>query len=320
MFYTLLFLLAHFTMEFNNYVEIDIKLENPDLIQLFMVTKDSIPKWTEKQSKWKEIKKAGKYQLVRWDIPADLVYERFRIDLSTFNNHEIEIRRIKIHVNGKNIVLYGQSIFNWFAPNPYVKVIQCHNDFILLKSVGISNKASPSIEFLNNHIIIDTVFNSKLEIQINSRNQSVLSVSIEDEGGIIKGRAHCVTPGDNEIIIPFNLESKPIRLSIKPSIAQNNVIEIKRIKLKYKKNYTEWIGEEVVRSFHLSLFQPADLLTNKLITRNSRFATSQLTIENFEFAQEKMIRIFILSLSLIFSAFILHRLNIYWVKEGTING
>ena len=320
MFYTLLFLLAHFTMEFNNYVEIDIKLENPDLIQLFMVTKDSIPKWTEKQSKWKEIKKAGKYQLVRWDIPADLVYERLRIDLSTFNNHEIEIRRIKIHVNGKNIVLYGQSIFNWFAPNPYVKVIQCHNDFILLKSVGISNKASPSIEFLNNHIIIDTVFNSKLEIQINSRNQSVLSVSIEDEGGIIKGRAHCVTPGDNEIIIPFNLESKPIRLSIKPSIAQNNVIEIKRIKLKYKKNYTEWIGEEVVRSFHLSLFQPADLLTNKLITRNSRFATSQLTIENFEFAQEKMIRIFILSLSLIFSAFILHRLNIYWVKEGTING
>ncbi|MCH7755933.1 trypsin-like peptidase domain-containing protein, partial [candidate division KSB1 bacterium] len=110
---------------------------------------------------------------------------------------------------------------------------------------------------------------------------------IEDEGGIIKGKAHCVTPGANEIIIPFNLESKPIRLSIKPSIAQNNVIEIKRIKLKYKKNYTEWIGEEVVRSFHLSLFQPSDLLTNKLITRNSRFATSQLTIENFEFEESK---------------------------------
>ena len=303
---------------FDNFVEIEIKLELPDHIQLFTITKDSISNWREKQSYWRRIKDTSTQTKVKWDLKDNEVFERFRIDVSTFQNHQIEINSIRMHVNRMDIFLRGKDIFDYFTPNQYLQLLECSNEFIKFRTINVTRANSPWLEFYKTSVdeSKDLEYNARLAVKLNSEKPAILLCKIVDANGETKSAAQCYGPGQNSIEIKFNLSDRPETISIYPSNGSENRIELHKMTLNYQLKSISWDNKEIFDEFEWKYYDEVIHSNLTSVTTSSK-AMSPFFISKtgVQFYIEKIMGLIIKIVMVIFSIIVFYFLNRFTLSK-----
>lgn len=228
-----------------NYIEIEIKYWEPNYIQLFEITADSVSFFSEKQSYWKHITPKKEFQKIRWDL-RDVQYNKFRIDLSTRANQTIEIKSILVHVNEEIIKLNGKEIFAFFTPNIFLKLISANSESVVFKSVELNNFTDPSI---SGKVTSNLNPNTNIKIDLKCSSRGVLAIGLTDEENETYGRAIYINSSTTQITLPLYLKSRPTSIYIQPSISNENEILIKEVSLAYGIDKIVWDGNDIKSKF-----------------------------------------------------------------------
>jgi len=293
----IIFILAHgilLAQKSNNYVEIKLKDISPNNIQLFWISSDSINHFSEEQSYWHKLEGSNDFQLVTFNL-RDVSYQRFRLDMSTEINHEIEIEYIEIHVNGKNILLRGIEILDFFEPSVFFKLLSWNNKSIIFKTVEVEGMTDPGLHQISNRINQSIENNTTVELNLTAKNKGILAIELFDENYNSYGQAIIIDSSTSNITFKLNLEKKPKKLYIQPSTSNENTVAIIDIILKYNNYLINWEKENIGTQFtingdyyNIDIYDSMFYVQTKIHKKYSTFA---LWIDNIEFPRDKKTKI-----------------------------
>jgi len=252
MFY-FLFLLTTSILNYNsemtdNYVEVEIKYEQNNHIQLFAISSDSLSYFTEKQSYWERVDSLGTFVKVRWTL-RNVEYNKFRIDLATKANQLIEIKSILIHVNGERIKLKGMDILDFFEPNSFLELKEFSAESIVFKSISINDLSDPSLVQSNWGIAKTIAPNTSVKISIISKGKGMLTAKLHDSKGLIYGSSICIDTSTRLIKLPFYTPNPPTYLSIEPSKSNEIKVRILKLSVSYYDNQLFWDPLKIQQEF-----------------------------------------------------------------------
>lgn len=269
------------------FVEIKIKYAEENHIQLFFTNYSNIPSFSEKHSYWYKVTKTGSYEIVRWSLP-DGHYKKFRIDLSTKANQEIDIAYLLINVNGHTIKLNGQEILRYFKPNIYLKLVSCSQESIKFRSIGINGFTDPWLFPLYDNIANHYgSTNTSFTLTLKSDISNTLAIKLVDQQNVYYGAATCYDSGYNKIELFLSLASPPKDLYIQPAISPFGNVELEEVTLAHGNDTLRWTGSELGQEFTVNgnYKSIARYQQNFSVSPEpkSKYSTFELWLNDFEF-------------------------------------
>lgn len=317
--------LTSFINQSQSYVEIEMRVESDDFIQLFSSSKDGTLFFSEEQALWKIVKE-GEFQKIRWQLVDTLIYDRFRIDIATRKEHEIDVRAITLHVNGDYFQFNGIEILKFFTPNIFLQLNECDSNILKFNSVivaGMMNGMLKMEDYLSN---LKSKLNTKLAITLSNKNDCILQAKIIDANGKTKRVNYCLSANkDTTIDLFFSLESPPSDIIIAPSITNENLISISEIRLDYKYKTVVWSNNSIFNQFNWNTEYYAIENENEVFFVKTKIKNKlhsfELTKNNVEFPIDRLIRIFRQIVIFTFVGFILYLINnrAFQMKIGLID-
>lgn len=275
----------------SNYVELIIRLEKSDHIQLFIQGYDTIPKYSEKISYWKKLD-GGMFHTVRWQLPQ-IKYKRIRIDLSTKFPQTVSIASIEYNLGGVKKKMNGVSILKDFVPNGFIEYLSGNEYYIIFKTKPVRNEFDPIFKMGNDIGYENTNFNTHLSVDFYAKSGSLMSIEIFGQSGswII---TQSYNSGISHLDFGFYTEEEPIRVLIKPSIGNLNFISLSNILYKREGKKKNWnagniFGDYLFNQDFDTIYLESDNL-NLSIDQNSGFRSASMEVSSIIFPIDVIIR------------------------------